>query len=71
MGRLQPRYKAGVNFMGVESVSQTNPKKGRAVKLKENIQEIRVTHQPVITNAQLHGPSKIYNISTLEPTSDK
>ena len=56
MGRCQPRHNAGVNFMGGEAASLTNPEKGRSDKRKINMKTTLEMRQLVITNAPVHGP---------------
>ena len=56
IGRYQRCQKVGVNFMGGEDASPTNPDKGRAGNFKTNIQTVQEKRRLVITNARLHGP---------------
>ena len=42
--------------MGGEAASPTNPKNDRTDKRKINMQTARSARQPMIINAQVHGP---------------
>ena len=56
MGICQPLQKEGVNFMGGEAASPTNPEKGRDNKRNTNMQTVLRRVDWWKKNAQVHGP---------------